>query len=232
MQSVRKYKHIYFDLDRTIWDFDGNSVQTLRDIQEKFDLLTIGPDEFHQAFNYYNEQHWKMFREGKINKADLRHERFKKTLKKFGIHDKALAEKISVEYIRIGPTQTGLVPFAEEILGQLSSKYSLYIITNGFLDIQTNKLKNSGVYSYFKKIFTAEHAHASKPNQRIFEYALKSVNAKKKECLMIGDDLELDILGAKAYGIDQVYYNPFCLKHHESVTYEINSLLELKKILI
>jgi putative hydrolase of the HAD superfamily len=198
---------------------------------EKFDLNKIDPDDFNKVYRHFNEQHWAMFREGKISKENLRLERFIKTLNEFGIDDRDLAERIGLEYIRIGPTKTALVPHAREILQELSSHYSLYIITNGFNDIQTDKLKNSGVYSYFKKIFTSEHARSSKPNRGIFEYALTAVNAKKKESLMIGDDLEVDILGAIDYGIDQVYYNPLCLKHNIQVTYEIRSLLELKAIL-
>jgi putative hydrolase of the HAD superfamily len=227
-----KYKHIYFDLDRTIWDFEGNSVHTLRDLQEKFDLTHIDSSEFHKTFNYYNELHWQMFREGRINKEDLRQERFRKTLEKFEINDRSLAEKVAIEYLKIGPTKTGLLPYAKEVLDKLHKTYSLYIITNGFNDIQIHKLTNSGVIDYFKKVITSEHARSSKPKQEIFQYALTAANAKKKESLMVGDDLEIDILGAKAFGMDQVYFNPAGLQHNESVTYEIQSLLELTKILL
>lgn len=228
---MTKYKHIYFDLDRTIWDFEGNSFLTLSDILNKFNLKKIDQQEFHKVYSRVNEQYWAMFREGKINKQNLRVERFIKTLAHFGINDKKTAELFAAAYIRIGPTKTGLVPFAHDILQELSDKYSLYILTNGFADVQTDKLKNSGVYSYFRRIFTAEHAHASKPSREIFAYALSSVNAKKKECLMVGDNLEIDILGAKSFGIDQVYYNPMGLEHNESVTFEIRSLQELKEFL-
>jgi putative hydrolase of the HAD superfamily len=229
---VRKYKHIYFDLDRTIWDFEGNSYQTIRDLVEKFNLNPIDPDDFHRVYTHFNEQHWAMFREGKINKEKLRLERFVKTLEEFKIYDNQLAEKIALEYIKIGPTKTGLMPHAKEILDELSGKYSLYVITNGFIEIQTDKLRNSGISSYFKRVFTSEHARSGKPNRGIFEYALTAVNARKKESLMIGDDLELDIIGAKTFGIDQVYYNPLQLKHSVHATYEIMSLLELKQILL
>jgi putative hydrolase of the HAD superfamily len=227
-----KYKHIYFDLDRTIWDFEGNATETLLDIQEKFDLKHISAEDFRKTFSHFNEQHWQMFREGRIKKEDLRNERFKKTLAKFGINDEVFAENVAIEYIRIGPTKTGLIPFAREVIEELHKYYTLYIITNGFLDIQSHKLKNSGVQHYFKKVITSEHALASKPRQGIFEYALTAANAKKSESLMVGDDLELDILGAKSFGIDQVYFNPLSVEHSESVTFEINSLLELKKILL
>ena len=229
---MRKYKHIYFDLDRTIWDFEGNSYQTIRDLVEKFNLNPIDPDDFHRVYTYFNEQHWAMFREGKINKEKLRLERFIKTLEEFKIYDNQLAEKIALEYIKIGPTKTGLIPHAKEILEELSHKYALYVITNGFIEIQTDKLRNSGISSYFKRVFTSEHARSSKPDHGIFEYALTAVNARKKESLMIGDDLELDIIGAKTFGIDQVYYNPLQLKQSVHATYEIMSLLELKQILL
>jgi putative hydrolase of the HAD superfamily len=228
---LKKYKHIYFDLDRTIWDFDGNSYQTLKEILEKFDFTVSNSNDFYITYQYFNEQYWKMFREGKVSKEKLRLERFIKTLDKFGIRDIALAEKISDDYIRIGPTKTGLIPHAREILEELSEEYSLYIITNGFIDIQENKLRNSGVSQYFKKIFTSEHAKSSKPNRGIFEFALKSVNARKKESLMVGDDYEVDILGAREFGIDQVYYNPVNLKHEVNATFEIRSLIELREIL-
>jgi putative hydrolase of the HAD superfamily len=229
---VTKYKHIYFDLDRTLWDFEGNSIDTLRDIQVKYDLAHIDAEEFRQTFSFFNEEHWRMFREGRIKKEDMRQERFRKTLSKFGIQSKMLAGKIAAEYIRIGPTKTGLVPYAKEILEELHLHYSLYVITNGFLDVQTHKLQNSGISDYFKKVITSEHARSSKPKPGIFQHALTTANAKKSESLMVGDDLELDILGAKEFGIDQVYFNPAGLKHNESVTFEIRSLSELKKILL
>ena len=227
-----KYKHIYFDLDRTIWDFEGNATETLLDIQEKFDLKHIPAEDFRKTFSYFNEQHWQLFREGRIKKEDLRNERFKKTLAKFGFKDEIFAEKVAIEYIRIGPTKTGLIPFAREVIEELHKHYTLYIITNGFYDIQSHKLHNSRIDTYFSKVITSEDAQASKPKRGIFEYALSTANAKKKESLMVGDDLELDILGAKSFGIDQAYFNPLGLKHKESVTFEINSLLDLKKILL
>jgi putative hydrolase of the HAD superfamily len=127
--------------------------------------------------------------------------------------------------------QTALIPNAKYILKYLIKNYSLYIITNGFMDVQLAKIKNSGLSGYFKKIFTSEHARSSKPNRGIFEYALKSVNARKKESLMIGDDLEIDIKGAREFGIDQVYFNPSGIRHNDRLTYEIHSLLELKDLL-
>lgn len=229
--SQRKYKHIFFDLDRTLWDFEGNSVETLKDLQRQFKLDYIDESEFRETFHFFNELHWKMFREGRIKKEGLRKERFNDTLKKFGIVDNSLSARLSEEYIRLGPTKSGLMPYAKEVLERLKHHYTLYIITNGFLEVQSRKMNSSGIESYFKKVISSEMASASKPAKGIFEYALSSANAKKNESIMVGDDLELDILGAKKFGIDQVYFNPSALTHIEKVTFEIKSLLELSDIL-
>ena len=97
--------------------------------------------------------------------------------------------------------------------------------------MQFTKLKNSELDKYFTKIFTSEDAGAQKPNSKIFENAIKSANARKKESIMIGDDLEADILGAKKYGLDQIYFNPNNKDHQEEITHEITSLKELQEIL-
>jgi putative hydrolase of the HAD superfamily len=107
----------------------------------------------------------------------------------------------------------------------------LYVLTNGFTQIQELKMESSGLNVYFEKMFTSENTRSYKPKRSIFEYAVKSVNARKVESLMIGDDLEADIIGAREFGMDQVFFNPAKMAHNESVTYEISDLLALKNIL-
>ncbi len=228
-----RYKHIYFDLDRTIWDFDQNARETFRDIYQKYNLETIFSkfDNFYDTYVEHNEQLWRDYREGKIKKTVLSYKRFALTLESFGVNDEKLAKQIAQDYITISPTKKRLFPHAHETLDYLHKKYKLYIITNGFNEVQFTKLKNSQLDKYFTKIFTSEDAGAQKPNPKIFENAIKSANARKVESIMIGDDLEADILGAKNYGLDQVYFNPFGKDHQEKITHEIVSLKELQEIL-
>lgn len=228
-----KYKHIYFDLDRTIWDFDKNAEETFHDIYNKYNLEKIFSnfDNFYNSYVKHNERLWKEYREGKIKKAILSYKRFSLTLEDFGVNDEELAKQIAHDYITISPTKKRLFPFAHETLDYLHKKYKLYIITNGFNEVQFTKLKNSELDQYFTKIFTSEDAGAQKPNPKIFENAIKSANARKLESIMIGDDLEADILGAKKYGLDQIYFNPFGKEHKEDITHEISSLKELQEIL-
>lgn len=231
--TPNKYKHIYFDLDRTIWDFDKNSEETFHEIYIKYELekIFLDFDNFHDTYVKHNEKLWEDYRKGEIKKSLLSYKRFSLTLEDFGVDDEELAKKIAFDYITISPTKKGLFPFAHETLNYLQKKYKLYIITNGFNEVQFTKLKNSELDKYFSKVFTSEDAGAQKPNPIIFDNALKSVDALKEESIMIGDDLETDILGAKNFGLDQVYFNPRGKNHKEEISYEINSLNELTEIL-
>ncbi len=230
---MKKYKNIYFDLDRTLWDFDSNAKETFQDIYEKHELHKIfnSFDNFYNTYVKHNERLWKIYRDGKIRKSVLAFKRFALTLEEFGVKDEDLAKIIGQDYIEISPTKKRLFPGTYETLEYLKIKYNLYIITNGFNEVQFTKLKNSKLDTFFKKIFTSENAGAQKPNAKIFEHALKSVNARKKESVMIGDDLDTDIIGAKKFGLDQVYFNPQGKKHSEDITHEITSLKELLNIL-
>lgn len=231
---MSKYKHIFFDLDKTLWDFDSNSLITLQEIFDTYELKAKGIknfDCFLTFYKAYNHMLWEQYRKGEIKKEILSVERFNGTLVNFGIHDRAMAEKIAADYIRISPTKTKLYPNTIEVIETLSKKYKLHILTNGFSEVQFVKVENSGLAPYFSTIITSEMAGHQKPNPEIFHYILKETGAKITETLMIGDDLEADILGAKNVGIDQIYVNYNATTHPENPTHEVNNLLEIFEIL-
>jgi len=232
-KKVKVYKHIFFDLDRTLWDFDQNMVDALREIFFEFNLDSSFPNvnTFIKCFSKHNEYLWEKYRKGELKKDVLRFKRFDLTLKDYGVNDLLLAKRIGDEFIRITPTKTALVPHAREVLDYLSPKYKLHIISNGFNEVQFPKLETCHIAKYFDKVITSEISGYHKPCPEAFGYSLSSANAKKVESIMIGDDLEIDVLGAKKFGMDQVYVNPNKLVHKSKPTYEIQSLLELKKIL-
>jgi putative hydrolase of the HAD superfamily len=234
IKRMKEYKHIFFDLDRTLWDFDANSKEAILELLEEFNLLeAIGSAEkFVDVYHYFNELYWKSYRQGKIMKSVLRIERFVQTLLEFGIHDRELAKDLNNMYLQVCPTKTNLLPGAHDLLNYLVSKYYLHIITNGFTATQLAKLQHSGIRPYFRKIFTSETAGSNKPRRHIFEVAVKSSNARKTESLMVGDDYEIDILGAMWFGIDQAYFNPSRLPIGKyPPTMEVYSLDMLKSIL-
>jgi putative hydrolase of the HAD superfamily len=230
----KKYKHIFFDLDMTLWDFETNAREAYQDIYEKFDLKGRGIlsiDSFLKSYLAHNERLWDHYRKGTIKKEILRSLRFELTLKDFGIDDKQLSEEIGMEYITISPQKTNLFPNAIEILGYLYPKYPMSIITNGFDEVQFTKLKNSNLTKYFGAVITSEEAGCKKPDAGIFEFALMRTGAKADESLMIGDDPEVDVKGAEDAGMDGIFFNPKKLDLNGAIKYQINDLAELKTFL-
>ena len=230
---MKKYKHLFFDIDRTLWDYETNAREALRDMYSNRNLnaYNINFDDFFTVFNKYNLWLWTKFQRNQIRKETLRDRRFYLTLKKFGVLDNDLALQLSADYIELSPNKTNLFPEVTETLEYLKPKYHLHIITNGFNEVQFRKLRNCGIEHFFEKVVTSDNAKSQKPNFKIFEYALTSVNAKKSDSLMIGDDWHLDVMGAKAYGFDQVYFNPNFIKNSGNATFEINSIGELINLL-
>ena len=224
-------KHIFFDLDRTLWDFETNSHETLLEICEKHNLTNLGINnyvDFIKKYKGINEKLWDLYRDNKISQKDLRRERFQQTLSQYQITDFHLSERIGEDYIQICPRKTKLYPYTIEVLYYLQSKYQLHIITNGFHKTQHIKLEHSNLAPYFHQIITSEKVGVKKPNSKIFEFSLSKANASAEESVYIGDDLEVDVLGCQNCGIDGVYFNPKKIQHQENPKYEISCLSELK----
>lgn len=230
-----QYKHVFFDLDRTLWDFETNSQVALRTIFENNSLTDLGitnAESFIRVYEEINEQLWRSYRLGNLSKKRLRSSRFTKTLAHFGYENEVLGMKLDTEYISISPYQTALLPQAMETVGYLSEKYHLHIITNGFEEVQNIKMDKSGLSPFFKTVMTSEKAMARKPDPIVFQLACKLAGANTFDSIMVGDDLEADILGAQNVSMDQVYFNPVKKSHDATdITHEITDLAELQTIL-
>lgn len=227
-------KHIFFDLDRTLWDFEKSAEQAFDLIFEKYSLGDQGVTSgkaFHDAYTIHNDKLWELYRKGEIEKEILRGLRFKLTINDFGIDDQELGEKIGDEYVRISPLLVNLFPFAIEILEYLSPKYTMHVITNGFAEVQTIKLRESDMRKYFNQIITSEEAGVKKPDPRIFELAFEKSGAKVEQSIMIGDDYEVDILGAMNMGMKQIFFDPYQLQPMADCSYRVASLQEIMEIL-
>jgi putative hydrolase of the HAD superfamily len=205
-----KYTHLFFDLDNTLWDFNANSFDALHLALEKLDLLEKVGD-YNRYFSIYyevNERLWTLYRDNKITKNVLRGLRFEESLALNNTPMPGIGDTLNEAYLTEMPKQLKLVPGAREVLDSLHHRYRMAIITNGFREVQADKLLQSGLRKYFDKIFISEEVGAQKPHRKIFEHAVKSMNAPKRKSLMIGDSWEADIVGAMQFGIDQVYYCP------------------------
>jgi len=231
---LHNFKHIFLDLDRTLWDFEKNSTAELTYLFTKYQLQQKGislVDEFIKIYKNINDQCWALYRENKLSKQELRSVRFLKTLDYFGIANDELAENIGLDYIANSPKRTALIEGCLELLDYLTPKYELHIITNGFEEVQHEKLLNSQINSYFNQIITSEAAGCKKPKTEIFNYALKNAGAQRAESVMIGDDLNTDIKGAVDFKMNAIYFNPNAKKHDFNLLGDVSHLLEITAIL-
>lgn len=230
----KNIKHIFFDLDHTLWDFEKNSEEALGEIIAKCQKdcdFNFTLEEFLEVYKPLNELMWELYRENKITKEDLRVRRFGDALIKFGITDVKIAEHIANEYVKISPRKTNLFPHAMDALDYLSKKYKLHIITNGFSEIQSVKLKMSKIDIFFDEVITSEAIGVKKPHPDIFSHALQKASANTENSLMVGDNYEADILGAINSNIPAIYFNMDLKNELHKNVMQITNLKELTSIL-
>ncbi|MET0392268.1 MAG: YjjG family noncanonical pyrimidine nucleotidase [Chitinophagaceae bacterium] len=229
-----KYKHLFFDLDHTLWDFEANARATLETLYSDMQLLARGVNDFELFYRNYlghNEKLWERYRRGYIRQEELRVKRMWLSLLDFKIADDELSKKLSIQFLDLLPTRTLLFPHTKEILQYLTDKgYVLHLITNGFEKVQHSKLKYSGLDLFFKEVVTSEGSNSLKPNKEIFEYALHKSGAGLHESIMLGDTIDVDILGARNAGMDQVFVNHLKITVADQPTYTVHSLKELEEI--
>jgi YjjG family noncanonical pyrimidine nucleotidase len=229
------YKHVFIDLDDTIWDFHQNARLSLNDVYIEKNLSQYF-DNFEQYFQIYakrNLELWEMYGRKEVTKEFLSLERMRHPLATVGVDNIELAKQIATDYLDKLPTYTALVPYALELLEYLFPKYSITIVSNGFIEVQYRKIKSCKIEKYLSHVVLSEGAGALKPDKRIFEYALALNNALASETIMIGDSYEADIRGAQNAGIDQIYFNRnhSDLPTHEPATYKVKSLAEIVHII-
>jgi putative hydrolase of the HAD superfamily len=203
----KKYTHIFFDLDNTLWDFERNSRNAMHVTFHQFNLNTLCDfNLFFETYTKHNQALWESYRNNEVGKKELIRLRFQNTFTELDING-ADAVEMNTRYLHEMPRQKILNEGVIDILNYLKKKrYHLNIITNGFKEVQREKIETSGLKPFFNKIYISEEIKSPKPEHEIFEYAIKSANAKKRFSIMVGDDWDVDVLGAVNYGIDAVYY--------------------------
>ena len=205
------YKHLFFDLDHTLWHFDLNAKTTLTELFIEFELhLKLTPvfDDFYRKYLHHNEILWRRYQKGYISAEDLKWKRMWRTLLEFKMGDELLSKKLSQRFLEILPTKKEVFPHTIEILTYLTEKkYILHLITNGFEKTQYSKLRNSGLDHFFTHVITSEGSNSLKPKKEIFDYALQKAEASLQESIMIGDNLDADIQGALNAGMDCIFVN-------------------------
>jgi putative hydrolase of the HAD superfamily len=230
-----KYKHLFFDLDHTLWDFEANSKET---IQELFFVNrlheTITPDfhDFYEKYSWHNKRLWTRYHNGFIKQDELKWKRMWHALLEFKVGDEKLSKQLSDEYLEMLPAKKALFPYTMEILQYLVNKqYKLHLITNGFEKVQWKKINNAGISHFFIEVITSETALSLKPKKEMFDFAISRAGCCYAESLMLGDNLDADIAGAMKAGMDTVFVNHIREVTDLKPTHIIHHLQELETIL-
>jgi putative hydrolase of the HAD superfamily len=230
-----KYRHLFFDLDHTLWDFETNARETLSEIYLGNALVEKGItdfDQFFERYSHHNERLWDRYTKGFIKQEELRWKRMWLAMLDFKLADEPLARSMSVEFLEGLPTRKNLFPYTIEILTYLREKnYRMHLVTNGFEKVQHHKLQNASLHSFFEEVITSEASNSLKPHKEIFEYAIMKTGADLTESIMIGDNLDADIQGGINAGMDTIFVNHLNIEPHVQATYTIYHLKELENIL-
>lgn len=227
-------RNLFIDLDDTLYDFSAASREAFR---ETYGLLHY--ERFFSSFEHYmsiyspyNLELWKQYGEGKITKEELNRRRYSHPLETVGVNDPGLAAAFCSEALGRIPTKGNLIPGAIGLLEYLRPRYRMFILSNGFKELQARKMQAAGIDGYFDALILSEDIGVNKPNRRLFEYALQKTGSRLEESLMIGDMFDTDIVGAANIGMQQIYFNPKGTEGHPfSPTYEVRELLQIKDIL-
>ena len=232
---MKNIRHIFFDLDNTLWDHRKNARLTLEElfVREKIrENHHLNFEEFHKEYFTINEDLWAKIRDGKIDKEYLRKHRFYDSFLFFGIDDFELSQRFEHHFLDEILKYNELVSGAFELLEYLSDKnYTLHILSNGFEEVTHKKAELSGIKNYFKTITSADEIDIRKPQPEIYDYALKKADAKKEESIMIGDDWIADVEGAKSFGLEAIFFDTFNDNFEAEGVVVIKQLSEIKNYL-
>lgn len=232
---IMKYRHLFFDLDHTLWDFEMNAKETLAELFQQNALTARGIEDFDAFFSSYsrhNERLWDRYTKGFIKQDELRWKRMWLAMLDFKVADEPLARSMSLQFLEGLPKRKNLFPYTIEILQYLKNKgYRMHLVTNGFELVQHSKLRSSELHHFFEEVITSEGSNSLKPNKEIFDFALLKTGASAAESIMIGDNLDADIQGGINAGMDTIFVNHLNIEPHVKPTYIIYHLRELEDIL-
>lgn len=208
MVDLKHKKHLFFDFDDTLWDFQKNSTTVLEALFYEHALdskLNTDLTAFLAAYKKINLLFWSRYCNKEIDKTYLRNNRFKETFGAFDYINEKDNVLITEQYLNRAPQGSALKEGCIETLEYLKQNYQLHIITNGFREVFAVKMNACGIRNYFKQIIISEEHNAIKPDEKIFRLAESFAKTSADECVMIGDSLESDIHGALNAGWEAVY---------------------------
>jgi putative hydrolase of the HAD superfamily len=226
-----RIRHIFFDLDHTLWDFETNSRAALEEMFVNHGIdakCNTAFSEFLQTYEGINHRYWELYSAKQVSKDELRYRRFHDAFMHYGYDNVELARHWADEYLHLSPYKTNLMPGAIEVLEYLKPRYTLHLITNGFKEVQDIKIDCSKLRSYFHTILISEEHGLSKPDPQIFRLAETLSGARMEECVMIGDNIDMDVHGAQQAGWQAIHLTPTTMTYNAAEIRGIAQLAELR----
>ncbi len=226
-----KYEVILFDADDTLFDFKKSEKEAFRNTMAEFNIQ-YNENHHLSIYQAINTSLWKEFEKGLISQEKLKVERFKQLSS--SISADFDENEFAKAYMRHLANSSFLFEASIELVISLYQDYRLAIVTNGLKDVQNKRIGKSVIAKYFENVVVSEEAKVSKPDPKIFEYALNNIQyTDKSKVLIVGDSLTSDIQGGINSGIDTCWYNPNRIANKTEIipVYEISNLLELEGIL-
>ncbi|MFM7310202.1 MAG: YjjG family noncanonical pyrimidine nucleotidase [Flavobacteriales bacterium] len=245
---MKQYQHLFFDLDGTLWDLRKNTLIALREIfDEHADTThTVDFDLFYRRYHHHNDRLWALYRDGRIDKESLRIERFQMAFEECGVIQRpTFYRDFADAFLVVCPRQPHAMEGAHRLLDHCKGRYRMHIITNGFSEVQGIKMAAAQLDGYFEKIIFSESCGIKKPHKGIFEHAFQCTGATAETSLMIGDDWDADIIGARGVGMDQAFlvtteallneinkeHGHKSIRHNTAATFTLQQIDELIEIL-
>ena len=231
-----KYKDLFIDFDDTLYDTYGNAVIALRETFEAFRLerFFVDPQVFYNAYWAANIDLWTRYSKGEITRPYLIVERFRRPLSAGQGLDvtEPFCLEMSDKFLEFCSSKPGVVEGAHELMDYLKHQgYRMHMCSNGFHEVQYKKLAACGLKDYFDTIILSEDAGANKPSMQYFDYALRQSGADIATTIMIGDNLQTDIMGANRAGLDTILFNRWGIEPSSVPTYTVETLRDIMKIL-
>ena len=195
-----RYKAIFIDIDDTILDY-------IPCCREAFEAAMPEHPEY---FDIFFEISGRLFSEAKrglhtiAEVMELYPAEFIATI---GYPESAVEHFKHAFRAAWGHTHT-LVPYSKETLEALRDKgYRLFAASNSFGHLQRSRLQHAGILHLFEDTYISMDIGYDKPDVRFYEEALRRCRLQPNEVLMVGDSMTTDIIGARAAGLDAVYFN-------------------------
>ena len=204
------HHNFLFDLDQTLLDFHASEHKALG-IVLKANGLSFS-EKIYQAFKEYNKALWLELEKGTITRPELFTKRFQYI---FSLCEGDATNidplKINNDFIRTMSVNGVLMDGALELVRRVKDNIPdarIYIASNGATINAKGRIASTGLDKYIDYLFISEDMGVTKPDAAFFDICLERIAEPKSSCIMIGDSLSSDMLGAKNASIDSVWFMP------------------------